>query len=107
MAHDVLVSPAVVCAKVDKHMLKITKQAENVRISTVSLHGHFTGEYVPEVEKALLENGCKDGKPALDLSNVTFVDRKAMEFLRRAKSKKIRIENTPSYVARWIEQEVS
>jgi transcriptional regulator with GAF, ATPase, and Fis domain len=59
LAHDVLVSPAVVCARVDKHMLKITKQAENARISRVSLHGHFTGEYVPEVEKALSENGCK------------------------------------------------
>ncbi len=102
-----LVSPAVVCAKVDKHMLKITKQAENPRISKVSLHGHFTGEYVPEVEKALSGSGSKQGKLALDLRNVTFVDRTAMEFLRRAKSKKIRIENTPSYVTRWIAQEVS
>jgi hypothetical protein len=103
----VLVSPAVVCAKVDKHMLKITKQAENARINRVSLHGHFTGDYVPEVESALSENGCKGAKLALDLRNVTFVDRAAMEFLCRAKSKKIRIENTPAYVTRWIEQEVS
>jgi len=88
-------------------MLKITKQAENARIIKVSLHGHFTGEYVPEVEKALSENGSKESKLALDLKNVTFVDRPAMEFLRRAKSNKIRIENTPSYVTRWIEQEVS
>jgi len=89
------------------HMLKITKQAEKARISRVSLHGHFTGEYVPEVEKALSEKGCKRDEHALDLSNVTFVDRTAMEFLCRAKSKKIRIENAPSYVTRWIEQEVS
>jgi len=88
-------------------MLKITKQAENARINRVSLHGHFTGEYVPEVERALLEHGCKVAKLALDLRNVTFVDRTAMEFLCRARSKQIRIENTPSYVTRWIEQEVS
>jgi anti-anti-sigma regulatory factor len=88
-------------------MLKITKQPENAGIIKVSLHGHFTGEYVREVEKALSENGCKDAKLALDLRNVTFVDRTAMEFLRKAQSKKIRIENTPSYVTRWIEQEVS
>jgi len=88
-------------------MLKIMKQAENAGISRVSLHGHFTSEYVPEVERALSENGCKAGKVALDLTNVTFVDRAAMEFLSRAKSKKIRIENIPSYVTRWIEQEVS
>ena len=88
-------------------MLKITKQAESARISRVSLYGHFTGEYVPEVGKALSGNGCKGGKLALDLKNVTFVDRTAMEFLCRVKSKKIRIENNPSYVTRWIELEVS
>ena len=107
LAHDVLLSPVLARATVDKHMLKITKQVEDPRINRVSLHGHFTGEYVPEVEKALSENGCTQGKLALDLRNVTFVDRAAMEFLRRAESKKIRIENTPSYVTRWIEQEGS
>ena len=93
--------------RVDKHMLKITKELENARITKVSLHGRFTGEYVLEVEKALSENGCPADKVALDLTNVTFVDRLAMQFLSRAKSKIIRIENTPSYVTRWIEQEGS
>lgn len=103
-----LVSPEAVCAKGDKHMLKITKQTESTKLVRVKLHGSFTGEYVPELEKALLENGCKRGKVELDLMNVRFVDREAMEFLRRAISrKKIAIENIPSYVTRWIEQEVS
>lgn len=88
-------------------MLKITKQPENAQIIKVSLHGHFTAEYVPEVERALSENGCKAGKVALDLRHVTFVDRMAMEFLSSVDPKKITIENTPSYVTRWIEQEVS
>jgi anti-anti-sigma regulatory factor len=89
-------------------MLKITKQMETTKLVRVKLHGSFTAEYVPEFEKALLENGCKRGKVALDLMNVTFVDREAMEFLREAISRrKIAIENIPSYVTRWIEQEVS
>ena len=88
------------------HMLKITKQVETYRI-IVSLHGQFTGQYIPEVEKALSENGCKAGTVALDLRYVTFVDRTAMEFLSGVDSKKITIENTPSYVTRWMEQEVS
>ena len=49
----------------------------------------------------------KRDKVALDLMHVTFVDRAAMEFLAAAKSSKIKIENVPSYVTRWIEQEVS
>ena len=92
-------------APVNKHMLKITKQTENTHLTRVSLHGHFTREYVPEVEKALSENGHERGKVALDLRNVTFVDRTAMEFLSKATSRNIHIENTPSYVARWIEQD--
>jgi len=93
---------------VDKHMLKITKQTESTKLTRVKLHGSLTAEYVPEVEKLLLENGCKRGKVALDLMNVTFVDREGMEALRLAISrKKVAIENIPSYVSRWIEQEVS
>lgn len=89
-------------------MLKITKQTESKKLVRVKLHGSFTSEYVPEFEKALSENGCPRGKVALDLMNVTFVDREAMEFLRGALSrKKIAIENLPSYVKRWIEQEGS
>ena len=93
---------------VSKHMLKITKQTETAGLTRVSLHGHFTAEYVSEVENAMSEeNGYKGGKVALDLMHVTFVDRAAMEFLSRARSSKIKIENVPSYVTRWIEQEVS
>jgi len=44
-------------------------------------------------------------RKALDLMNVTFVDRRAMEFLRAAQSRKIRLDNLPSWVKRWIEQE--
>ena len=89
-------------------MMKITKQTESAKLVRVNLHGGFTGEYVPEVEKALSEIGWQKGKVALDLMNLTFVDREAMKFLRRAISrKKIMLENIPSYVIRWIEQEVS
>jgi anti-anti-sigma regulatory factor len=89
-------------------MLKITKEMESAKLVRVKLHGSFTIDYVPEVEKALLETGCKRGEVALDLMNVTFVDREVMESLRIAiSSRKIAIENIPSYVTRWIEQEIS
>jgi len=86
-------------------MLNIAQQAENPNILRVSLSGHFTSEYVPEVEKALVQNGNKPKKCTLDLMNVTFVDRPAMEFLRVAQSRNIKLENLPSWVKRWIQQE--
>jgi hypothetical protein len=104
----VLVSPEAHAPGVEKHMLKITKQMESAKLVRVNLYGALTGHYLPEVEKALSENGSKQGKVALDLMNVTFVDRESMEFLRKAISrKKMVIENIPSYVTRWIEQEAS
>ncbi len=86
-------------------MLKITTVRENPESLRVCLCGQFTSEYVPELEKALSGQGTDSGKVALDLSNVTFVDRAAMVFLCGAKSRNVAIENIPSYVIRWIEQE--
>jgi hypothetical protein len=84
-------------------VLKITTVREEPKSLRVQLCGQFTGEYVAELEKVLSES-TDAGKIALDLSNVTFVDREAMVFLCGAKSR-VSIENIPSYVTRWIEQE--
>ena len=83
-------------------VLKITTIRKETEAITVYLCGQLTGEYVPELEKALQPEGAP--RIALDMSNVTFVDRKAMEFLCGVKAR-ISIENIPSYVTRWIEQE--
>jgi hypothetical protein len=88
-------------------MLKIIRDVEGTEITRVNLYGRFTGEYAPEVVKALALKGSPTKACALDLMNVTFVDRIAMEFLRSVKSRNITVENLPSYVARWIEQETS
>jgi len=85
-----------------KYVLKITTTQNEAQSLTVHLCGQLTGEYVPELEKALSPESAP--RIALDMTNVTFVDRKAMEFLCGVKSR-ISIENVPSYVMRWIEQE--
>ena len=73
----------------------------------VNLCGRFTSEYIPEVKKALSPNHHKAQRLALDLTNVTFVDRQAMEFLTAAQSRNIKIDNLPSYVTRWMQQEAA
>ena len=106
MAHGVLKVPAELSRRGDIDMLKIIttvrEEAESIR---VYLYGQFTGEYVPEVEKALSGHGANNHQVTLDLANVTFVDRAGMMFLSGAKSRNVAVENMPSYVARWIEQE--
>ena len=86
-------------------MLKITPIRENQKSLRLRLCGQFTKEYVPELERTLAEENTQKQTVALDLSNVTFVDRDAMVFLCSAKARKIAVENCPSYVIRWIQQE--
>ena len=87
-------------------MLKIiTTVRDNPESVTVHLYGQFTGEYVAEVEKALTGRGANGHRVTLNLANVTFVDRAGMMFLCGVKSGNVAVENMPSYVTRWIEQE--
>lgn len=85
-------------------MLRITTVREDDKNVRFRLCGQFTAEYVPELERALA--GEADiHSIALDLANVTFVDREAMMFLCGARARQIAVENIPSYVRRWIQQE--
>ena len=86
-------------------MFKITTDNENPEFITVNLCGRFTGEYIPEVEKELSRTSTRRKKLALDLAEVTFVDRAAIAFLCAARSKNIAIQNAPLYVGLWMEQE--
>jgi ABC-type transporter Mla MlaB component len=85
-------------------VLRITPTREGDKSLQVRLCGQLTKDYLPEVQR-LLEEGESSQTVSLDLANVTFVDREAMVFLCSAKSKNIVIENCPSYVIRWIQQE--
>jgi anti-anti-sigma regulatory factor len=86
-------------------VLKITTIRGDDKSLRVHLCGQFTGEYVSELEHALTTDVAPSDNVALDLSDVTFVDRDAMVFLCTARSRNVAIENIPSYVVRWIEQE--
>lgn len=88
-------------------MLRITSVQEDEKHCRLRLCGQFTGEYVSELERALVNESSTFQTVALDLANVTFVDREAMMFLCGARSRNIPIENIPSYVQRWIQQEKS
>ena len=86
-------------------MFKITTNKENPEFITVKLCGRFTGEYVPEVGKALSPTVTKPQKLALDLAEVTLVDRAALMFLCAVRSRNIAIQNAPLYVRLWMDQE--
>ena len=86
-------------------MLKIKTDNQTPEFIKVNLCGRFTREYVPEVEKALSPTDAKPKKLALDLAEVTLVDRAAIMFLCAARAKNIAIQNAPLYVGLWMDQE--
>jgi ABC-type transporter Mla MlaB component len=86
-------------------VLKITTDTGNPKCTSVNLCGRFTREYIPEVEKVLSRTGTRRKKLALDLAQVTHVDRAAIVFLCSARSKNIAIQKAPLYVRLWMDQE--
>ncbi len=86
-------------------MLKITTVQENEKSHRIRLCGDFTSEYITELQRSIAESTEASGDITIDMANVTFVDREVMVFLCAARSQNISIENVPSYVRRWIEQE--
>ena len=106
MAREMPEHRAELTLRSSERVLKIKTDNENPEFIKVNLCGRFTGEYVPEVEKALSPTDARRKKLALDLAEVTFVDRAAMTFLCGARFRNIAIQNAPSYVELWMEQEV-
>ena len=88
-------------------MLRINTVREDDKHCRLQLCGQFTSEYVAELEKALNSESAEHRAIAVDLTNVTLVDRQSMKFLCGARNENVSVENIPSYVKRWIQQELA
>jgi ABC-type transporter Mla MlaB component len=87
------------------NMLKITSLQDGEKSLKIRLSGQLTEEYVAEIDCLLRQKPAGLSTVSLDLADVTFVDRGGMLFLCSAKARNVVIENCPSYVNRWIDQE--
>jgi|SRR5271163_484210 len=83
-------------------MLKIQRKANGRVLFTLS--GRIEAEDIDELCRLLeLEGAGK--RIALDLKDVTLVDRDAVRFLTECEADSITLENCPPYVREWIGQE--
>jgi anti-anti-sigma regulatory factor len=83
-------------------MLKIQRKANGKVI--LFLSGRIQAEDVDELRR-LLELEGAGSHTALDLKNVTLVDRDAVRFLAACEADSIKLENCPAYVREWIRRE--
>ena len=83
-------------------MLKIQRSANGKIVFTLS--GRIEAEDVAELRR-LFDLETTDHHLALDLKDVTLVDRDAVKFLARCEADDIQLENCPPYIREWIERE--
>ena len=83
-------------------MLKIQRNVNGKIIFTLS--GRIEAEDIDELRR-LLELEGAGSRIALDLKDVTLMDRDAIKFLTDCEANTITLENCPVYVRKWIGQE--
>jgi len=83
-------------------MLKIQRKANGRVLFTLS--GRIEAEDIDELRR-LLELEDTSRKIALDLRDVTLVDREGVKFLADREANDIHLENCPAYIREWIARE--
>jgi anti-anti-sigma regulatory factor len=79
---------------------KITTQPDEQMV-TILLNGKFGEDSLAELEESIAAARDANQAVVMDLSEVTLVDRKAVEYLA---DQDVRIVNCPVYLRRWIKQ---
>lgn len=82
-------------------MLKIKRSTNGRTVFTLS--GRIEIEDVAELQR-LLALELADHNLALDLTDVTLVDREAVKFLVHCDADSIELENCPLYIREWIQR---
>ena len=74
------------------------------RAITLLLNGKFCADSLPELEDRISEARGSHEKVYIDLSEVTLVDRKTVQYFSRQARRNVELVNCPNYLRRWIEQ---
>lgn len=74
------------------------------RAVTLWLNGKLCEEAIPELQQSISDARGAHQLIFIDLSEVTLVDRKAVEYISEQASSDIKLVNCPIYLRRWIRQ---
>jgi hypothetical protein len=86
----------------DDRMMRIRRSANGQVVFTLS--GRMNAQHVDEL-KALLESEAAASRIALELGDLTLVDRDAVSFLKSCEADGIELKNCPAYIREWITKE--
>ena len=71
---------------------------------TLWLNGKFSEDALPTLDQSVWEARVSHESVSLDLSEVTLVDRKAVQYFSNQMSEGVKLLNCPGYLRRWIPQ---
>jgi hypothetical protein len=82
------------------HMLKILRTVDGSSVVFV-LSGRIEAEHLGELQRLL---DAEEHDTALDLNEVTLVDRDTIQFLARCEADRVQLRNCPAYVRKWLQR---
>jgi hypothetical protein len=87
--------PTMSCCRIDRAV-----SAENLVVLFIS--GRITGEHVDMLRDVLEEEA---DALAIDLKNVSLIDREAVKLLARCQTNGTELRNCPPYIREWVKRE--
>ena len=82
---------------------KIVAEAHPAERSvTLLLNGKIGADAIPDLETSILEAREMQQQIYIDLSEVTLVDRKAVQYFSQQASRNVKLVNCPIYLRGWI-----
>ena len=83
---------------------KIERFAGEEGRGVLRVSGHIQSEHVSTIEKLIAREG---GLVAIDLSELTLVDRDAVSYLAVCEMRGIELRNCPPFLREWLTREQS
>ncbi len=88
----------------ETHYKITTEPRPAERAVTLLLNGKFSEDALPELEQSISEARGAHQRIYIDLSEVTLVDRKAVQYISNQADEDVKLVNCPLYLRRWIGQ---
>src|SRR5581483_6652954 len=92
-------------AQMDTEYQIKTKRHPVEEAVTLLLNGKFSEDALPDLDQSISQaKGCCR-RIYIDLSEVTLVDRKAVQYFSTQAGRDVKLVNCPIYLRRWITQD--
>jgi ABC-type transporter Mla MlaB component len=89
---------------VQSHYKIVSAEHPNEPSITLLLNGKLNEEAIAELAHSIVEARESNRRVYIDLSEVTLVDRKAVQYISEQAAQDVQVVNCPVYLQRWINQ---